>query len=257
METSRIYAGHHGPSVFEDIKIPFLTGESRSLPFLPATGMHFRYSGEEYSNTWHNAPRRQLLIVLSGILEITSGDGTTKNLRSGDMVLADDLTGGGHVTRTHGECIRASIVMPEWAPTPGLPDLPTTPPINPGDKMRRGQAIRMYAGEDHESHFEDLSGLYLEADTARNGPLIPVTGVQFLRSPESLERDWRPAPRRQFVIVLSGEMELEIGDGSKRLLSAGDVMLAEDVSGHGHIVRSRGDRRIIFVALEENAMVRP
>ena len=114
----------------------------------------------------------------------------------------------------------------------------------------------MYADEDHESHFEDLSGLYLEADIARNGPLIPVTGVQCLRSPKELERDWRPAPRRQFVIVPSGEMELEVGDGSKRLLSAGDVMLAEDVRGRGHIVRSWGDRRIVFVGLEEGAMVR-
>ena len=257
METARIYARQDGTSTLENIRVPFLTGESRSLPFLPATGMHFRYSGEEYSNDWHNAPRRQLLIVLSGILEITSGDGTTMGLRSGDMLLADDLTGKGHITRSSGECTRASIAMPDWMPESGWSELPAAPPIKSGEKMRHGQTIRMYAGEDNESHFEDLPGLFVEVGTATDVPLIPVTGVQFLRWPEDLERDWRPAPRRQFVIVLSGEMELEVADGSKRLLSAGDVILPEDVSGRGHIVRSRGDRRIVFVALQEGAMAKP
>ena len=42
---------------------------------------------------WHIAPRRQYIFVLSGAMEIGSGDGTMRRFGPGDVVLADDLTG--------------------------------------------------------------------------------------------------------------------------------------------------------------------
>ncbi len=49
--------------------------------------------------------------------------------------------------------------------------------------------------------------------------------------PDNLDR-WHNSPRRQRVIMLEESfMTISVGDGSSRTLEAGNVLLAEDVSG--------------------------
>jgi quercetin dioxygenase-like cupin family protein len=62
--------------------------------------------------TWHCAPRRQYSITLSGEAEIEVGDGTVTRIRPGDVVLAEDLTGRGHITRVVGNTPRLSVLVP-------------------------------------------------------------------------------------------------------------------------------------------------
>lgn len=45
---------------------------------------------------WHVAPMRQYVITLSGRLEFTTRDGTSFELGPGDVLLAEDTSGGGH-----------------------------------------------------------------------------------------------------------------------------------------------------------------
>jgi quercetin dioxygenase-like cupin family protein len=52
--------------------------------------------------------------------------------------------------------------------------------------------------------------------------------------------DWHTAPRKQYVITLSGEVEIGLGDGSVHRFGPGDVMLAEDLTGQGHTTRAVG-----------------
>jgi quercetin dioxygenase-like cupin family protein len=61
--------------------------------------------------------------------------------------------------------------------------------------------------------------------------------------------DYHPAPRRQYVVNLSGLAEFETADGSKRRLSPGDVLVAEDLTGHGHIARSIGAEFRVSLAI--------
>jgi uncharacterized cupin superfamily protein len=49
--------------------------------------------------------------------------------------------------------------------------------------------------------------------------------------------DWHNAPQRQWVFTLSGEIEVELRDGTKQRFRAGDVILAEDTTGDGHRTR--------------------
>ena len=42
------------------------------------------------------------------------------------------------------------------------------------------------------------------------------------------------------MITLAGRMEIEVGDGSKREFGCGDIFLADDTSGQGHILRDTG-----------------
>ena len=57
---------------------------------------------------------------------------------------------------------------------------------------------------------------------------------------------------RQYVITLSGQGEIEVGDGSKKLFEPGDVLLAEDTTGQGHVTRVVGDqpRTMMWVPLD-------
>ena len=80
--------------------------------------------------------------------------------------------------------------------------------------------------------------------------LVPAAGVIFRETPAAGALDFHPAPQRQFVVTLSGVGEIECGDGTRRRFGAGDVMLAEDTTGEGHITREvQGPRRGIFIPL--------
>ena len=61
---------------------------------------------------WHCAPRRQYSLSLSGTAEIEVGDGTVVRLHPGDVVLAEDLTGRGHITRVVGAEPRFYAIVP-------------------------------------------------------------------------------------------------------------------------------------------------
>ena len=79
-----------------------------------------------------------------------------------------------------------------------------------------------------------------------------ATGIIFRENDASYNLDWHNAPARQYVIMLEGEVEIEIGDGSKRVLGPGDISLAEDTTGQGHRSRilSGNPRRSVFVTLD-------
>ncbi len=48
---------------------------------------------------WHTAPERQMVVWLSGWLEIEASDGDVRRLPPGAVVLAEDTWGKGHVSR--------------------------------------------------------------------------------------------------------------------------------------------------------------
>jgi len=113
--------------------------------------------------------------------------------------------------------------------------------------------VRIYTGADGESHFEDSEvKLNQENIAGMLSELQPATGIVFRETGPDYDYDWHNAPRRQYVITLRGEFEVEIGDGSVRRLGPGSILLAEDVTGHGHKSRAVGDeiRESIFVTLD-------
>jgi len=64
-----------------------------------------------YVLSWHCAPRRQYSISLSGTAEIEVGDGTVARVGPGDIVLAEDLTNQGYVTRVVGNQPRMYAIV--------------------------------------------------------------------------------------------------------------------------------------------------
>jgi hypothetical protein len=83
--------------------------------------------------------------------------------------------------------------------------------------------------------------------------LIEATGLVLRETGPHYDLDFHNAPRRQFVVMLSGGgVEIEVGDGTKRRLGPGDILLAEDTSGRGHISRAVDDqpRVSLFITLD-------
>ena len=116
------------------------------------------------------------------------------------------------------------------------------------------KATRIYTGDDGESHFEDVDiALGDFGDIGRISELESATGILFRETGPDYDFDFHNAPRRQYVLMLSGgRVEIEVGDGTKRVLGPGDVLLAEDTTGHGHISRALDEtpRISVFVTLD-------
>jgi quercetin dioxygenase-like cupin family protein len=110
---------------------------------------------------------------------------------------------------------------------------------------------RVYSGSDGKSHvaelsldmkpFKDVEGAYGEA-----APTQAATGITFRMSPPGYVLDWHCAPRRQYSISLSGQAEIEVGDGIIARVGPGDVVLAEDLTGQGHITRVVGTEPRVY-----------
>ena len=114
----RVYSGANGQSYLAEVVLamqPFLDTEGaygESTATQSATGITFRVSPPGYVLGWHCAPRRQYSISLSGSAEIEVGDGTVARIGPGDVVLAEDLTGQGHITRVVGDQPRYYALVP-------------------------------------------------------------------------------------------------------------------------------------------------
>jgi hypothetical protein len=98
--------------------------------------------------------------------------------------------------------------------------------------------IRICASEDGGSTFDDLE-VELHADAlGQSSPMMP-SGQVFIRElKRDLVVDYHCAPRRQLIFLVTGGIELESTDGARRMLRAGDAILADDTAGKGHITRT-------------------
>jgi quercetin dioxygenase-like cupin family protein len=102
---------------------------------------------------------------------------------------------------------------------------------------------RLYTGSDGQTHAEQI-----EVKLAPSGMLDgtgraddKVSNMRFVRWPPEHVNDWHTPPGgRQYVITLSGRGEVELIDGQKIALEPGRVILAEDLTGKGHLTRSVG-----------------
>ena len=101
---------------------------------------------------------------------------------------------------------------------------------------------RLYTGDDGQSHFEDQS---LVSHPSLTEPQA-TSHISFVEVPVGTFMDWHPAPRRQYVILLSGQLEIGLGDGTTRRFGPGDARLVEDTTGQGHTTRVVSDEPVVM-----------
>lgn len=115
------------------------------------------------------------------------------------------------------------------------------------------RVTRIWADADGVSHFADLEVPLADGgEIGRLSTTFGATGVIFRETDASYDFDWHPAPRRQYIVLLDGAIEIETGSGEVRRFEGGEVLLVEDTTGRGHRTRqlSAGVRRSVFIALE-------
>jgi hypothetical protein len=101
LELTHLYTGDDGRSHFRDLEVT-TTADIGGLFFElrdAVQGMCVRDLASGWSNGFHTAPRRQFVLQLIGVGELECGDGTVRRLGPGDLLLADDTTGEGHLSR--------------------------------------------------------------------------------------------------------------------------------------------------------------
>ena len=80
---------------------------------------------------------------------------------------------------------------------------------------------RLYTGQDGESHFEEVEYELHDSPVGRVSERIEATGVIFRETPADYNLDFHPAPRRQFIINLDASVEIEVGDGTRKVIGPG------------------------------------
>jgi hypothetical protein len=115
------------------------------------------------------------------------------------------------------------------------------------------QIVRVYTGTDGESHFEDIDVEFDQNGAfGRISKMVAARGVLFREVDGDYDLDFHNAPRRQYVVNLTGSVDLEVGDGTRRRLGPGSILLAEDTTGRGHKSQAvAGEARTcLFIPLE-------
>ncbi len=115
----RVFSDAAGESHFEEVRIPGgrrRSNVSTSVAWwsekIAVRGLVWRRVEEEApSTTPHNAPRRQLIVPLFGGVEIEVSTGERRTVPPGQIILVEDTTGKGHITRAVDDSTRVTLML--------------------------------------------------------------------------------------------------------------------------------------------------
>jgi hypothetical protein len=104
---------------------------------------------------------------------------------------------------------------------------------------------RIHTGDDGRSHLETID--------PRTDPRIteprPARELYFKRFPAGTALDRHPAPKRMMAVIVSGELEQGLGDGTVHRFGPGDVRFLEDTTGEGHTTRVVGAEDVLLAVV--------
>jgi len=106
----------------------------------------------------------------------------------------------------------------------------------------------LFTGPDGQTHAEEVEAKFNDKDVAM---LMQSKGAELHRAKGGTVQDWHVAPRRQYVITLSGRAELEVAGGKKIPIGPGHIDLVEDLTGKGHITKVLEDRVTLQLPLAD------
>ncbi|HTI66001.1 MAG TPA: hypothetical protein VL460_00490 [Caulobacteraceae bacterium] len=67
---------------------------------------------------------------------------------------------------------------------------------------------------------------------------VPIVRIAMRPEPSGFA-DWRNSGSKQFVATIAGEVEVEVSDGTRVKLPPSGLAYLEDMTGKGHITRSK------------------
>jgi hypothetical protein len=114
MRIHNLFTDEQGESHFRDIDVEWVeeTRAGKLSQRLPASGIIFRQVPPDYDLDWHPAPRRQYIINLDAGVEITASDGESRIIGAGEVLLVEDTSGKGHLSKALNGQLRHCIFVP-------------------------------------------------------------------------------------------------------------------------------------------------
>lgn len=215
--------------------------------FDPSGGMRCLHLPNGGDTPLFDLPDRLLTFVISGSVHVETNRGTLV-LRAGDLFLWDGGNSQAGVTPGQDSRFVQVLVQPEW---PG----PKARALRPGSDSPRTGALpnckRMVTESDQRSYFYDFDELFAQAD--RWSEMTPLIGFRFIGMAEDTFIDWHPEIVNNFVIVMAGALELEVGGtpGTVEIFRQGDICLAQDRTGEGHIDRVHGHVQVAVLIIAD------
>jgi quercetin dioxygenase-like cupin family protein len=108
------------------------------------------------------------------------------------------------------------------------------------------KVVRVYATPDGGSRVEELT----ISPQAKPIDITRMTASVYSGSGVTAP-DWHTAPRKQFAINMSGALEVEVSDGTRRTIGS-DLVYLEDTTGKGHVTRALGPITNVFLHVPED-----
>jgi len=107
VSVTRLYTGSDGETHAEEIADTRLTPDAARnglevSDVIKVSGLQFARTAPGWVRDWHVAERHQYIVTLSGRGEIELAGGRKIPLEPGSVILAEDSTGRGHISRTIG-----------------------------------------------------------------------------------------------------------------------------------------------------------
>jgi quercetin dioxygenase-like cupin family protein len=115
------------------------------------------------------------------------------------------------------------------------------------------KVMRIYSDADGVARVEWRAvPLVVEPGGRESSPDFPALRLFFRTAPEGHVNARHHAPQRQLIFVTSGVGQVELDDGTTWRFVPGDVLFAENTSGHGHVTRTlEGTRGFLYVAVPD------
>jgi hypothetical protein len=109
------------------------------------------------------------------------------------------------------------------------------------------RAYHIYTGDDGNSH--------VKRGSIKDGALVGADHTLFKETPAYSSLDWHTAPVPQYVITLSGILEFTTKTGETFTIHPGEILLATDITGTGHIWKLINDEpwKRVYVIFNEGA----
>lgn len=192
-----------------------------------------------------------LTFVISGELSVATRNQGTLSLRPGDLALTSDASTWQQIAPM-GDCRLLQVIVEEdW---PGAKVRPVEQLSTHPRGTRDCNFKRMVKSDDNRSYFYGFPEIF--GAPGNWSALTPLVGLRFIDMAEDTFIDWHPEIVNNLVIVLSGALELEVGGGTNRIevFREGDICLAQDRTGEGHIDRMHGHVTVAVLIVEDSEL---
>lgn len=110
------------------------------------------------------------------------------------------------------------------------------------------KVIEIYTADDNKSYFkENVIETPLLHPLGNYSNKVKVAEMQFRTFFPEAKFDWHTAPQKQYIVYLEGNVSVQASGGETRIFKPGDILLANDITGKGHVTNTLTNGKSIVI----------